>query len=306
MEHFINLADWSTKELWQIIQLATYLKMEWQAGGNKPVLKNKILAMVFQKPSLRTRVSFEVAMKHLGGDAIMLGPDEIGLGKRESIADVARVLSGYVQGVMARVFDHEHVVELAKYSKVPVINGLSDDHHPCQALGDMLTIFEHFGTLKGLRVAYIGDGNNVAASLLLAAAHFGVHFNAATPAEYEVPAKAQVEAAAIARRTGATIQMFNDPAVAASEAHVIYTDTWVSMGQEKETETRLKVFERYQVNKELLRHAHADCIVMHCLPAHRGQEITDEVADGGHSVIFEQAENRLHIQKAILVKLMSN
>jgi ornithine carbamoyltransferase len=304
MKHFITLADWSTKELWQLIQLATYLKMEWQAGGNKPLLKNKTLAMVFQKPSLRTRVSFELAMKQLGGDAIMLGPDEIGLGKRETIADVARVLSGYVQGIMARVFDHQHVVELAKWASVPVINGLSDDHHPCQALGDILTIFEHFGRLKGLRIAYIGDGNNTAASLLLAAAHFGVHFNAATPSEYEIPAKAQVEAAALAHKSGATIQMFHDPKLAAAHADVLYTDTWVSMGQEAETAKRLEIFKCYQINQELVETANEDCIVMHCLPAHRGQEITDEVADGPRSEIFPQAENRLHIQKAILVKLM--
>jgi ornithine carbamoyltransferase len=306
MNHFLSLSDCSTKELWSIIQLATYLKMEREAGGNKPVLKNKTLAMVFQKPSLRTRVSFDVGMRHLGGDAIMLGPDEIGLGKRESIADIARVLSGYVQGIMARVFDHKHVTELAKYATVPVINGLSDDRHPCQAMADVLTIFEHFGELKGKRLAYIGDGNNVAASLLVAAAHFGMHYNIATPKDYEVPAQAMVDAAAFARKSGATIQVFNDPALAVADADVVYTDTWVSMGQEAETQSRLEVFAPFQINKELLSHASPDCIVMHCLPAHRGQEITDDVADGPQSVIFQQAENRLHVQKAILVKLMAS
>lgn len=304
MKHFLSLSDWSYRELWQLLQLSTFLKTEWQTGGNRPVLRNKTLAMVFQKPSLRTRVSFEMAMKQLGGDAIMLGPSEIGLGSRESIADVARVLSGYAQGIMARVFDHNHVVELAKYARVPVINGLSDDRHPCQALADVLTIFEHFGRLRGLKVAYVGDGNNVAASLLLACAHFGLHFSAATPEAHELPAKILVEAAGFARRSGSVIQTFYDPAVAVIDADVIYTDTWVSMGQEAESAERLKHFEGFQVNQALLQKAKEDAVVLHCLPAHRGQEITDEVADGPQSLIFQQAENRLHAQKAILVKLL--
>ncbi|RMG83728.1 MAG: ornithine carbamoyltransferase, partial [Chloroflexi bacterium] len=185
MKHFLELSEWSTKDLWHILKLAVHLKLEWQSGGNRPVLKNKLLGMVFQKPSLRTRVSFEVAMKHLGGDAIMLGPQEIGLGKRESIADIARVLSGYVDAIMARVFDHQHVVELAQYSRVPVINGLSDDTHPAQAMADILTIFEHFGHTKGLKLAYIGDGNNVATSLLYACAHFGINYAIASPEGYD-------------------------------------------------------------------------------------------------------------------------
>ena len=187
MKHFLDLASWSSRDLQRILELAVHLKLEWQSGGNRPVLKNKILGMVFQKPSLRTRVSFEVAMKHLGGSAIMLGPQEIGLGKRESIADVSRVLSSYVQIIMARVFDHQHVVELAEYSRVPVINGLSDDTHPCQAMADLLTIYERFGRLESLRLAYVGDGNNVAASLAYATAQFGMHFSIATPEGYELP-----------------------------------------------------------------------------------------------------------------------
>lgn len=305
MKHFLELSSWATNDLWHILQLATHLKMEWQTGGNRPVLKGKILGMVFQKPSLRTRVSFDVAMKHLGGDAIMLGPDEIGLGKRESIADVARVLSRYVQCIMARVFDHDHVVQLAQHSRVPIINGLSDSYHPCQAMADMLTIFEKFGRLRGLRLAYIGDGNNVAASLLNAAAHFGMNFAIATPAGYELPSAVQVRAAEIASKSGAIIETFNDPKQAAAKADVLYTDTWVSMGQEDESARRRQAFSGYQINKDLLALAQEDHIVLHCLPAHRGEEITDDVADGPTSAIFEQAENRLHVQKAILVKLLT-
>lgn len=305
MKDFITLSDWSSEDLWQLIQLAVELKREWRDGGNKPVLKDKILGMVFQKPSLRTRVSFEVGMKHLGGHAIMLGPDEIGLGKRESIADVARVLSGYVQGIMARVFDHYHVEELAKWASVPVINGLSDAEHPCQALGDLLTIYEQFGRLEGLKIAFVGDGNNVASSLAQAVGHFGMHFSIASPAGYTLSEDAFEDARPFAEATGATFEMFHEPQAAVKDADVLYTDTWVSMGQEAEYQQREAAFAGYQINDALLRQAKPGAIVMHCLPAHRGQEITDDVADGQHSAIFPQAENRLHIQKAILVKLMS-
>lgn len=304
MRHFLDFTDWTTKDLWNIIQLAIHLKLEWQSGGNRPVLKDKALGMIFQKPSLRTRVSFDVAMRHLGGHAVMIGPDEIGLGKRESIADVARVLSGYVQCIMARVFDHNHVEQLAAYSRVPVINGLSDARHPCQAIGDMLTIFEHFGRLDGLRMVYIGDGNNMAASLLLACAHFGIHFSIASPQNYELPAKVMIDAATFARNSSATIATYTDPNLAVQSADIIYTDTWVSMGQESEMAKRLEDLKCFQVNQQLLERAKKDVVVMHCLPANRGHEITDEVADGPHSLIFPQAENRLHAQKAILVKLM--
>jgi ornithine carbamoyltransferase len=304
MKHFLDIPSWSYKDLWQLIQLAVHLKNDRMSGGNSPVLKGKTLAMVFQKPSLRTRVSFEMAMKHLGGDAIMLGPTEIGLGKRESVADIARVLSGYVDGIMARVFDHQHVVGLAEHSAVPVINGLSDDNHPCQAMADMLTIYEHFHRLRGLTLAYIGDGNNVAASLLAACAQFGVNFSAASPEGHALPAKVMIDNANNARRSGIIIEMFDDPKTAILEADVVYTDTWTSMGQEDEAEKRLKLFQPFQVNGELLKNAKPTAVVLHCLPAHRGQEITDEVADGPQSLIFQQAENRMHAQKAILVNLM--
>ncbi|NWF70220.1 MAG: ornithine carbamoyltransferase [Chloroflexi bacterium] len=305
VRHFIDLHEWSSKDLWRILQLAVHLKAEWRSGGNRPVLHGKTLAMIFQKPSLRTRVSFDVAMQHLGGYALMLGPDEIGLGKRESVADVARVLAGYTQIIAARVFAHQHVCELAQYARVPVINMLSDNSHPCQAMADVLTVYEHFGQLKGLKIAFIGDGNNVAASLLEAAAHFGMHFTIATPRGYELPAHVWERVKGLAAASGATYQAFVDPHEAARGAHVVYTDTWVSMGQEKEAAERVATMRPYQVNQGLLASADAQAVVLHCLPAHRGDEITDEVADGPQSLIFPQAENRLHAQKAILVDLMT-
>lgn len=304
MKHFLDLANWDTEELQHLLQLAVHLKLEWRAGGNRPVLKDKILGMVFQKPSLRTRVSFEVGMKHLGGHAIMIGSNEVGMGTRESIPDVARVLSGYVDGIMARVFAHSDVVQLAQWARVPVINGLSDDTHPCQAMADLLTIYEHFGQLEGRKLAYIGDGNNVAASLMFAAAHFGLEFAIATPEGYELPSEVREKAAAIQGGTAAVVETTH-ALQAAEGADVIYTDTWVSMGQEAESRERRATFAPYQVNADLLRATGKPSIVLHCLPAHRGDEITDDVADGPQSRIFQQAENRLHAQKALLVHLMS-
>lgn len=287
------------------MEVALRLKTEWRENGNAPVLRGKTLGMIFQKPSLRTRVSFEMAMKHLGGDAIMLGPQEIGLGVRESVPDVARVLSRYVQGIMARVFDHKDVLELAENSRVPVINGLSDDYHPCQALADMLTIREDFGSLQGLKLAFVGDGNNVAASVALACAHYGIEFSIATPEGYEMKAPIREQAYAIAERNGVGLEMHTRPQAAVADADVIYTDTWVSMGQEAEAAERVDEFNTFQVNTGLLRHANSKAIVMHCLPAHRGDEITDEVMDGTRSRVFEQAENRMHAQKAILAQLLA-
>lgn len=304
MRHFIDLADWSSDDLRQLLDLAVELKQEWRAGGNKPVLKGKALAMIFQKPSLRTRVSFEIGMQHLGGTALMIGPQEIGLGKRESIPDVARSLSCFVQGIMARVFEHTHVIELAASARVPVINGLSDTQHPCQAMADVLTIYEHFGRLQGVRVVYVGDGNNVALSLGQAAANFGANFAVASPPQYSFSEDDLSGIAEIAERNGGSVESFESPAVAVQDADVIYTDTWVSMGQESETAEREAVLRPYQVNDDLLRKAGKNAIVMHCLPAHRGHEITDSVADGEQSVIFQQAENRMHIQKAVLVRLL--
>ena len=305
MKHFLELASASTDELHDLLDLALRLKAEWRAGGNEPLLRGKTLGMIFLKPSLRTRVSFEMAMKHLGGGAIMLGPQEIGLGVRESIPDVARVLSGYVDGIMARVFDHADVVELSQYASVPVINGLSDGYHPCQALGDMLTIHEHFGRLAGLRLAFVGDGNNVAASVALACAHFGVSFSIATPEGYEMQRPVREQAYGIAGRNGSILEMRTRPQMAVAEADVVYTDTWVSMGQEAEAAERADEFHAYQVNDALLSQAKSNAIVMHCLPAHRGDEITDAVMDGAQSRVFQQAENRMHAQKAILARLLA-
>lgn len=305
MLHFLSLSDFSGEELRDILNLAVRLKEEWRRGGNKHILAKKVLAMVFQKPSLRTRVSFDMGMRQLGGDALYLSPNEIGLGKRESIADVSRVLSGYVDAIMARVFDHEHILELARYASVPVINGLSEFNHPCQAMADALTILERFGTFEGLNVTYVGDGNNVATSLAFACARLGMNFTIASPEDYDIPAKAMAMAEEMAKETGIRIGIERDPLAAVKGTHVIYTDTWVSMGQEEETKKRNAVFPPYQVNTQLVSEADPTAIVLHCLPAHRGHEITDDVADGPQSRIFQQAENRMHAQKAILVKLLS-
>jgi ornithine carbamoyltransferase len=304
MRHFLSIADTPGDELVGLLDLAQELKRAWLEGGNEPLLKNKVLAMVFQKPSLRTRVSFDMAMRHLGGDALYLSPNEIGLGKREAIADVSRVLSGYVDAIMARVFDHQHVLELAAHASVPVINGLSDYNHPCQAMADVLTIRERLGQLEGLNVTFVGDGNNVAVSLLFACALLGMNFTLAAPEGYQLPPKVIEQAEILAGASGTSIQTLRDPREAVHNANVIYTDTWISMGQEEEAERRRKVFPPYQVNQDLVKQADPDVIVLHCLPAHRGEEITDEVADGKHSAIFQQAENRMHAQKAILVRLL--
>lgn len=305
MKDFLAVADYSPDDLQSILDTAIDLKNEWKNKGNPPLFKNKVLAMIFQKPSLRTRVSFDMAMRHLGGDALYLSPAEIGLGKRESIADVARVVSGYVDVIMARVFDHEHVLELAKWADIPVINGLSDYNHPCQATADALTIQEEFGNLNGLKVTYIGDGNNVAVSLMHICAKLGADFTIANPDGYGMAQEAVVLGKQFAAESGSVINQLTDPNQAVKNAQVIYTDTWVSMGQDEEAAKRAQVFPPYQVNQKLLAGADKEAIVMHCLPAHRGEEITDEVADGPNSRLFPQAHNRLHAQKAILLKLLS-
>jgi len=283
---FLDIIDYTPEELLALLDLAVELKQEYQAGGNQPTLKGKVLALIFQKPSLRTRVSFDMGMRHLGGDALYLSPNEIGLGKRESIADIARVLSGMVHGIMARVFEHQHVLELAKWSSIPVINGLSDYSHPCQAMADIMTVYEEFGKFKDVNITYVGDGNNVAVSLM------------------QIAAQAIETVKPIAAASGSKLNFLRDPHEAVKGAHVIYTDTWTSMGQEEETAKRELVFPPYQVNDQLVAEAEPEAIVLHCLPAHRNQEITDEVADGPHSRLFPQAHNRLHAQKAILQTLL--
>jgi len=303
MKHFLDISDHSSDELQDILDLAIRLKKEYFSTGNQPLFKGKVLGMIFQKPSLRTRVSFDMAMRHMGGDALYLSPNEIGLGKRESIADVSRVLSGYVQAIMARVFEHAHVLELAKWSSVPVINGLSDYSHPCQAMADALTIEEKFGKAKGLNVTFVGDGNNVAVSLMQISVKLGWNFTIANPEGYDMPSGSIEQAKKVAEKSGSNLAFLRDPHKAVIKAQVIYTDTWTSMGQEEETAKREKIFPPYQVNARLVNEADKGVIVLHCLPAHRNQELTDEVADGPHSVIFPQAHNRLHAQKAILARL---
>jgi ornithine carbamoyltransferase len=305
MKDFLAIADFSPEELQEMLDLAVNLKKERRdKGQNKPILTNKTLAMIFQKPSLRTRISFDMAMRHLGGDALYLSPAEIGLGKRESIADVARVVSGYVDAIMARVFDHQHIIDLGKWASVPVINGLSDYNHPCQAMADALTIYEEYGKLKGVNVTYVGDGNNVAVSLLHVCAKLGANFTIANPKGFDMPESSIKEGQSFAKESGSSVTLLEDPHEAVRGADIIYTDTWTSMGQEEEIEKREWIFPPYQVNEKLVSEAKENVIVMHCLPAHRNHEITDEVADGSHSRLFPQAENRMHAQKAILVKLL--
>jgi ornithine carbamoyltransferase len=303
MNHFLAISDLSSGEVQDLLDLAIKLKKEYFQKGNPPYFKGKVLGMIFQKPSLRTRVSFDMAMRHCGGDALYLSPNELGLGKRESIADIARVLSGYLHAMMARTFDHDHVLQLAQWSEIPVVNGLSDYNHPCQGMADALTIQEKFGQAKGLNVAYVGDGNNVAVSLMHVCAKLGWNFTIGSPEDYDLNPKAIEIAQEIAEETGSKLTFGRDPHEAVRGAHVIYTDTWTSMGQEEEAAKREKVFPPYQVNSQLVSEADKDVIVMHCLPAHRNHELTDDVADGPHSVIFPQAHNRLHAQKAILARL---
>ncbi|MGB8644669.1 MAG: ornithine carbamoyltransferase [Anaerolineae bacterium] len=305
LKHYLAIANSSPDEFNQLLRTAADLKTAWRQGKDQPLLARKTLAMVFQKPSLRTRVSFDMAMIQLGGQALYLSPQEIGLGQRESVADVSRVLSRYVDAIMARVFAHKHVEELAQYSRVPVINGLSDLEHPCQALADLFTVYEKRGNLKGLKLAFLGDSNNVSRSLMLACALTGMDFAIAAPPGYQFKDESVTQARVLAQQTGSKIELLEDPRAAAQDADVLYTDVWASMGQEEETAQRAKVFPPYQLNRALLDYARPDALVLHCLPAHRGSEITDEVIDGPHSVVFDQAENRMHAQKAILVELLN-
>jgi len=299
VRHYLGVDDLSADELQDLLERALELKRELRRGEPQPYLSNKTAALVFQKPSLRTRVSFEVAMLQLGGHAVYLSPAEIQLGQREGVPDAARVLSRYVDVIVARVFLHSDVAELAKNATVPVINALSDREHPCQILADMLTLYEQRGSLKGMQLAYVGDGNNVANSLAVAAAKLGIDLRFACPDGYEPDPTVLDEA-------GGRVELFRDPRDAVRHADAIYTDAWYSMGQESEADLRAPRFKPYQVNDQLLSHASAHAIVMHCLPAHRNQEITDDVLDGPSSVVYDQAENRLHAQKALLLRLLNS
>lgn len=295
----LSIADLSTQEVAGLISSALKLKR----GKAPSVLRGKIIALIFEKPSLRTRVSFEVAIRQLGGQCFYLSPDEVGLGKREPVPDVARVLSRYVDGIIARTFSHQTLEVLARYASVPVVNALSDHEHPCQALGDLLTVLEKKGKLKGLALAFIGDGNNVAHSLLLASSVVGVHFRIASPSGYEIEDDVLREARKFAADSGSQILLTKEPGEAVSGADVVYTDVWTSMGQEAEADKRRKDFASYQVDEKLLSMAKPDAILMHPMPAHHGEEVAIGVLDSPKSVVFDQAENRLHIQKALLVHL---
>lgn len=299
--HLLSLADLSYEELIDILDIASDLKEKRARGKTSTGLKNKSLAMIFEKSSTRTRVSFEVAMTELGGHAIYLNYRDIQLGRGESVADTARVMGRYVHAIMARVYKHETLTGLSKYATVPVINGLSDIEHPCQILADLLTIREYKGKLKGLNFSWIGDGNNVCNSAILACAMTGMKITVACPEGYEPNSEILNKA----RDIGGTVNVIRDPLKAAKNADILYTDVWVSMGEEEEYEQRLRDFKPYQINSKLLEQAKHDVMVLHCLPAHRGEEITAEVVDGPNSAVFDQAENRLHAQKALLLKLLS-
>ncbi|MBD8016771.1 ornithine carbamoyltransferase [Microbacterium sp. APC 3898] len=303
-EDFLSLKDYSTDEIMDLLNLAIELKKP----ENKylPLLKGKVLGMIFEKSSTRTRVSFEAGMLQLGGNAMFLSSQDTQIGRGETIPDTGRVLSGYLDGLMIRTFHQSVVQELADFSSIPVINGLTDDFHPCQVLADLMTVLEHFGTLKGKKMAYIGDGNNMANSLMIGAAKVGMDISVASPAAYAPTAKMVALAKDIAQYTGSKIEITESPEQAVAGSDVVYTDVWASMGQEQETIERLQHFQGFQVNEELVKHANEDYIFMHCLPAHREEEVTTAILEGPHSVIFQEAENRLHAQKAVLVALMGD
>ncbi|MCF7885657.1 MAG: ornithine carbamoyltransferase [Candidatus Marinimicrobia bacterium] len=298
---FIHITDFTGEEIHQTLNLAAKVKRSIKNGERFLPLRYKTMAMIFAKPSTRTRVSFETGMEQLGGHAIFLGPNDIGIGKREAIKDIARVISRYDDIIMARLFDHEHIKELAEYSSVPVINGLTDFNHPCQIMADIMTIQEHRGDLNDLKVAFIGDGNNVAHSWINLAARLSMHFAIATPEGFEP----DTEVVKKAREEGLSkIDVVRDPEEAVEDADIIYTDVWASMGEEDQAAEKKKKFQNYQISKELLKRAKDNYYVMHCLPAHRGEEITDKVMESKRSIVFDEAENRMHAQKAIILKLM--
>jgi ornithine carbamoyltransferase len=306
MNHLLTLDKLDAVDVKRLYEQARIMKTARAAPTNSLVLAGQTISLLFEKPSLRTRVSFEVAARELGAQSLYLSPQEVGLGKREAVADVARVLSSYVQAIVLRTFSHALAEEFARHATVPVINGLTDAHHPCQGLTDVFTIIEEYGQATGVTLAYLGDGNNVAHSLLQAAIKVGMNVRIATPPGYELDPAIVSAARAEALLTGGSLTLTTDPDKAASGAHVLYTDVWASMGQEAEAEQRHAIFSRYRIDAHRLSLAHPDAIVMHPLPAHRGDEITDEVIDGPHSRVLVQAENRLHVQKAILCFFLSN
>lgn len=306
MKHLLSIHDLTVEEVEKILTVAQDLKKKQKQGIPHPILKNKTLGMIFSKSSTRTRVSFEVGMYQLGGHALFLSSNDIQLGRGETIYDTANVLSRYLDGIMIRTYAQSDVEDLAKYGSIPIINGLTDLLHPCQALTDMLTISEHKGKLAGLKLAYLGDGNNMAHSLMYAGAKLGMQVSVATPEGFECNEEIVANAKEDAKKTGAVIDVSHDPVRAATGADAIYTDTWISMGQTGSKESRLATFHPYQVNSKMMGYAKEDAIFLHCLPAYRGYEVTEDVIDGPQSVVFDEAENRLHTQKAVMALLMAD
>lgn len=306
MKHLLCLNDWTPDEIIDVLDLADKLKYENKNGiRHDHHLRGKTLGMIFSKSSTRTRVSFEVGMQQLGGYALFLSSADIQLGRGETVHDTAKTLSRYLDGIMIRTFKQRDVENLAKYGSIPIINGLTDELHPCQILADLMTVREKFGCLRGLKLAYVGDGNNIAHSLLIGCAKTGMNISVATPANYSCDAKYIEMALKIAAETGSIVEITTDAVKAVKKADVVYTDTWVSMGMENEREERIKTFTPYQVNESLMSQAKPNAIFLHCLPAYRGYEVTEGVIDGPQSVVFDEAENRLHVQKAVMVKLMA-
>ena len=301
-DNFISIYDLSADEIHETLDLAVEIKAKLKAGENYKPLEGKTLSMIFAKPSARTRISFETGIKKLGGYALYLSPNDISIGKREAVKDIARVISRYNDGIMARLFSHDHMLELAEYASIPVINGLTDYNHPCQIMGDILTVKEHRGDLSDLKVAFIGDGDNVANSWVNLASKIPMHFVLAGPEGFGPDSEtwSRAEEAGLS-----SLEITHDPVDAVRDADVVYTDVWESMGQESESADRAEKFQPFQLNSELMSNAKPSTLVMHCLPAHRGDEITDDVMDGPNSIVFDQAENRMHAQNAIMVQLMS-
>mgnify|MGYP001230178822 CR=1 FL=1 len=302
-KHFLHLSDFTSNEIWELLHLAKELKTKFHKKENFKPFKDRSLAMIFAKPSARTRVSFETGFEWMGGHALFLGPNDIGIGKREAIKDISRLFSRYNDLMMARLFDHEHILELAQYSEIPVINGLTDYNHPCQILADIMTVWENRGTLDNLKITYMGDGNNIVHSWLQLACRIPLHFVCCSPTGFEPDNKT---GKMVEDFDSSTYELSHDPKTAVQGADVIYTDVWASMGQKEEAEERRRKFKNFQVNKKLMDHTGKNTYFMHCLPAERGIEVTDEVCDSEYSIIFDEAENRMHAQNAIMLKLMES
>ena len=303
MKHFLHISDYTQKDLWEILNLAKSLKENFHNQSDYKLFKNKSLAMIFAKPSARTRVSFETGFEWMGGHALFLGPNDIGIGKREAIKDISRLFSRYNDMIMARLFDHDHIIELAEYSNIPVINGLTDYNHPCQIMADIFTIWEHLGDIDNTKIVYMGDGNNIVHSWLHLAMRFPLEFICCCPEDYKPDQKTIDQAI---KANVSKISISHNPKEAVSNADIVYTDVWASMGQKEEALEREKIFSNFQVNEELITSSGKKTLFMHCLPAERGREVTDGVMEADYSIVFDQAENRMHIQNAIMVYLLKN